>query len=103
MNRTLTALFEFLLLAAPAAPAQFLYTTNNGTITVTGYTGPGGNVTIPSTINSHPVTALAHDAFILQDHVTSITVPNSVTNVGGAGAFWLCASLTNITVDPLNP
>lgn len=31
--------------------AQFDYETNNGTITITKYTGPGGNVIIPETIN----------------------------------------------------
>ena len=39
------------LLALPAVvQAQFNYTTNNGTITITGYAGPGGDVTIPDTI-----------------------------------------------------
>ena len=31
--------------------AQFTYTTNNGAITITGYTGSGGAVVIPATIN----------------------------------------------------
>ena len=39
-------------------PTEFNYTTNNGTITITGYTGPGGAVTIPSTINGLPVTSI---------------------------------------------
>jgi len=44
-----------LLLALPAAvQAQFTFTTNNGTITITGYTGPGGDVTIPSWTNGYP-------------------------------------------------
>ena len=51
-----------LLLALPGAvpgavQAQFTYTINNGTVTITGYTGPGGAVTIPSTIAGLPVTA----------------------------------------------
>ena len=50
-------LLPVLLLALPAAvQAQFTYTTNKGTITITGYTGPGGGVTIPSTITGLPVT-----------------------------------------------
>ena len=41
-----------LVLTLPAAvQAQFNYTTNNGTIAITGYTGSGGAVTIPATIN----------------------------------------------------
>ena len=38
-----------LLLALPVAvQAQFTFTTNSGTITITKYTGSGGDVTIPS-------------------------------------------------------
>src|ERR1019366_359508 len=45
-----TGILLLLLLALPAAvQAQFTYTTNNGTITITGYTGTGGAVTIPDT------------------------------------------------------
>ena len=39
-------------------PVPYTYTTNNGTITITGYTGPGGAVTIPGTINGLPVTSI---------------------------------------------
>ena len=54
-----------LVLLAPPAPvqAQFDYTYNgDGTVTITGYTGPGGDVTIPSTINALPVTSIGYDA-----------------------------------------
>ena len=34
--------------------AQFDFVTNNGTITITGYTGPGGDVLIPSATNGLP-------------------------------------------------
>jgi hypothetical protein len=43
------------LLALPvAAQAQFTYTTNNGTITITGYTGSGSDVKISNSINGLP-------------------------------------------------
>src|SRR6266540_3942987 len=78
-TRQLPLLLILLLLAPPAvAQAQFNYTTNNGTITIMGYTGPGGAVTIPSTINGLPVTRI------------------------GDQAFSYCNSLMAITVDPLN-
>jgi hypothetical protein len=38
---------------------DYAYTTNNGTITITKYIGPGGDVTIPSRINGLPVTSIA--------------------------------------------
>ncbi len=39
------------LMLPVVAQAQFLYTTNNSAITITRYTGSGGAVIIPSTIN----------------------------------------------------
>ena len=77
-----------LLLALPAVvQAQFTYTTNNGTITITGYTGSGGAVTIPSTINGLPVTSIGDYAFYNCTSLTSVTIPNSVTSIGDE-AFW---------------
>jgi hypothetical protein len=87
-----------LLLASPlVAQAQFTYTTNNGAITLTGYTGPGGVVAIPSTTNGLPVTGIGDWAFLSCSNVTSVTIPNSVTNMG-TGAFWGCTSLGQATL-----
>jgi len=53
-----------LLLSLPVAlNAQFSYRTNNGTITITKYSGSGGAVSIPSAINRLPVTSLGDLAF----------------------------------------
>src|SRR5687767_8739555 len=72
-------LLLWLLLTLPAVvQAQFSYTTNNGTITITGYTGPGGAVVIPATINGRPVTRIGDQAFYYETSVTGITIPNSV-------------------------
>ena len=38
--------------------ASMGYTTNNGTVTITRYTGPGGAVAIPGTINGLPVSTI---------------------------------------------
>ncbi len=92
-----------LSLALPiAAEAQFGYTTNDGTITITGYTGPGGAVDIPSTINGLPVTGIGWHAFI-GTSLTSVTIPSSVSSIIGDDAFVNCRGLTAITVDALNP
>ena len=57
MKKFILACFGWLLLAAPAAlQAQYTWTTNNGAITIIGYTGSGGNVTIPAMITGLPVT-----------------------------------------------
>jgi hypothetical protein len=107
--RKLTRLVRFrlavltLVLALPAAvKAQYTYTTNNGTITITGYTGPAGAVTIPGTIDGLPVTGIGDEAFAFLWNLTSVVIPDSVTNLG-VFAFGTCPNLTAITVGANNP
>jgi hypothetical protein len=45
---------------------------------------------------------IAEDAFRYCTSLISVTIPNSVTNIGNAD-FYNCTSLTSITVDPGNP
>ena len=82
---------------APPASTDFIYTTNNGAITITGYTGPGGSVLIPSTIDDLTVTSIGASAFYDSALLLSVTIPDSVTNIAD-GAFFECESLTNVTI-----
>jgi hypothetical protein len=84
-----------LLLLPAATQAQFTFTTNNGAITITGYTGPGGAVTIPDTTNGYPVTTIGSGAFTYCTNLTSVTIPNSVTAIGDQ-AFFHCSRLTSV-------
>jgi len=59
----LPGLVAALLLLPVAVPAQFLFTTNNGAITITQYTGSGGDVVIPDTINGLKVAVVGSAAF----------------------------------------
>jgi len=90
-----------LLLTLPApGQAQFTFMTNNGAITITGHTGSVAsvtNVTIPSTINGHPVTTIGNEAFEGCADLTNLSIPNSVTSIG-YNAFNFCASLTSISI-----
>jgi len=75
----------------------FGYTTNSGTITITGYTGPDGDATIPSTINGLPVTSIADYAFGWCTGLTGVTIPDSVASIGD-DAFNYCTSLSNVII-----
>jgi hypothetical protein len=95
-------LLLLVLLAPPgAARAQFTYTTQSGAVTITGYTGSGGAVTIPdripNTTNGLPVTSIGDSAFLGRLSLTSVTIPNTVTNIGDE-AFDECAGLTSVTL-----
>lgn len=107
-----------------SAVAQLAYETNNGAITITGYSGSGPNVTIPPTFNGYPVTTIGNAAFGGNRSVTRVTIPNSITNIGafafaasglvgisipgsvigiGYDAFVSCDNLANISVTATNP
>jgi hypothetical protein len=86
------------LLTLPAVgQAQFIYTVAYGQVTITGYTGPGGDVTIPSTLADLPVTGIGSYAFDQSTSLTSIVIPTSVTSIGNS-AFSGCTSLTNVMI-----
>ncbi len=98
MKGTILGLLALLLLTAPAGvQGQFTSTTNAGAITIIGYTGPGGAVTIPTNINNLPVTSIGSNAFGVSSNLASITIPGSVTNIGDH-AFYGCPILTNAMI-----
>jgi len=76
---------------------DYTCTTNNGAITITGYTGPGGLVHIPDTISGLPVNTIGSDAFYGCTNLTGVTIPNSVTQIAEM-AFLGCTGLSNVTV-----
>lgn len=81
----------------PGVVHDYNYTTTNGAITITGYTGAGGDVTIPSTINNLPVTTIGAGAFRFCSSLTNVTIPSSVINIGEQ-AFAYCNGLTNFVI-----
>ena len=96
------ALVMLALLSLPTLlPAQFTFTTNNGSITITRYIGPGGEVSIPATINDLAVTCIGNGAFRQTDIVTRIMIGRNVSRIE-VYAFYSCASVTAIAVDENN-
>lgn len=72
--------------------SDFAYTADGGEVTITDYIGTSEHVLIPSAIDGLPVTALADKAFY-EKHVTTVVVPDSVTEIGD-----LCFSGDNYLV-----
>ena len=108
MKRTLlfTMAVSLFILTAPnyaATSGDYTYTDNGGgTCTITKYNGPGGNITIPDTLNGLTVTVIGYASFRDCSSLTSITIPDSVTTVRSDFVSG-CSGLETITVDGLNP
>jgi autotransporter-associated beta strand protein len=71
---------------------NYTYTTADNTAIITDYTGAGGVLSMPGTIDGLAVTAIGYFAFG-STSITSVTIPGSVTSIGD-GAFYDCTGLT---------
>lgn len=94
---TLLVLSGMLTIAKADTFGDFTYGINNSAVTITGYTGPGGNVIIPDVIEGKPVTCIGEKAFFDCNTITSVNIPVGVSSIGG-GAFSGCSTLTDITI-----
>jgi len=98
---------------------DFSYNEINGKIIISRYTGAGGSITIPDTINGkqvigivngvfkdrtsidivtigNNVTTIGYEAFSGCSSLVGVIIPNSVTNIGD-NAFYDCFGLTSVT------
>lgn len=82
---------------ADSETGDFIYTLSNGEVTITRYTGEGGDVVIPSEIEGYPVTTIGDDAFFSNTSITNVTIPYGVTSIGDF-AFGGCSALTRVTI-----
>lgn len=115
----------FLFAFVTTVYGQFYYTSENDTVTIRGYYGPGGDIVIPETIDNMPVTGIGDWCFRFITTESAITIPDTVTTIGsfafaystgitscpvpksvtslGSIPFYYCTRLPAIQVDPLNP
>ena len=82
-----------------AQSGYYYYNTSGDppTATITGYSGPGGDVAIPDTLDNYPVTRIGKEAFYDRNSLVSVTIPPSVASIGEK-AFYSCNSLVSVTI-----
>jgi hypothetical protein len=77
--------------------SPYYYTTNNEKVTITGYNGPGGTLSITNAISGLPVTRIGDGAFSNCASLVRVTIPNSVSSIG-VSAFRTCTNLTSVII-----
>ena len=99
---------------------DFEYTVSDGAAAITKYTGAGGSVVIPGTLDGVPVTSVGQKAFQNCTGLEAVEIPDTVTRIEaeafenasslarvdlpsgllymGRGAFRNCTSLTSIEI-----
>src|SRR5665213_1807935 len=98
--KVLFGIFTITVALAAQVQAQFNYIANGGSCTITGYTGAGGAVVIPTNINGLTVTSIGDGLVPIfsasnDNGVTSVTIPDSVISIF-TDAFNDCNSLTSV-------
>ena len=76
---------------------DYLYSVLDNSAIITAYTGLGGEVVLPSTIEGFPVTSIDNNAFYGNASLTSLTIPDGIATIGNQ-AFFGCANLTSVII-----
>lgn len=75
---------------------QFMYDhLEDGTICISGYMGDEAEVVIPPLYGERPITVLFDDLFKGHEEITSVQIPDTVTNIG-ANVFDGCVNLRHV-------
>jgi hypothetical protein len=97
-GKTMGFLAGLFLAGLGTVQAQYTTSTNaDNTLTIIGYTGPGGNVVIPTNINGLTVASIGSFAFFDSTNLTSVTIPGGIPNIG-EWAFADCYNLTGAII-----
>jgi len=75
----------------------FVYKRTNTEAKITGYIGPGGNITVPASLEGLPVTGIGTGAFANCTNLSSVVLPDSVTDIF-TNAFLNCTNLLSVSI-----
>lgn len=76
---------------------DFIYVDHGNTVGISGYTGLGGNIVIPQSIDSKRVTSIDRWAFSRSNNLTGVTLSDGIVTIEES-AFFGCESLTSIAI-----
>ena len=82
------------------AGGSLRYAENRGQIEITGWQGTAGEVTVPESIEGHPVTAIGKKAFLSKKNLRKVNLPETIREIGD-WAFAYCDSLVQVTMGSL--
>lgn len=84
--------------SASNACGDYLYSiVDDSTATIIGYTGTGGEITIPDNLDNYPVTVIGSNAFNGCNTLTVAIIPNTVISIGN-NAFDNCSEMKRVTI-----
>ncbi|MBQ2957313.1 MAG: leucine-rich repeat domain-containing protein, partial [Clostridia bacterium] len=70
---------------------------SDGTLCITLYKGPGGEVVVPDSVNGKKIAAVGAEAFSGNESVQSVVLPDSVLEIGDK-AFFGCKNLERVRI-----
>lgn len=86
-----------------SSTSDFVYEEANGAATITGYSGPGGDIAIPSEIDGCLVTGIRDQVFLNAGaYFTKVFIPASLLRMEG-NPFMGASNGGTFEVDPANP
>lgn len=91
------ALLLFSVFSKADQYGDFTFSSDGTNVTISGYTGTGGSITIPSNIHDVVVNNIKKNAFAYQTNLTEVAIPNSITNIGN-NAFSHCSKLAGVSL-----
>ncbi|TFG57275.1 MAG: DUF1080 domain-containing protein [Methanomassiliicoccus sp.] len=76
---------------------DYTFTFDGSQVTITGYSGSGGTIIIPTEIGGYPVAVIGDRSFQNNGNITSLTIPISVDFIG-EWAFDHCSALDSVII-----
>ena len=79
---------------------QWEYVVTDGSVKIVGYMykeGSSGNLAIPGELEGYPVTGFGAAVFCERGDITSVTIPDGITDTG-YGLFIDCFALTSVSI-----